>query len=164
MADTWRRWHDALTERGAQVSALGVGLIALLYTAEVVARYFFSAPLNWSGDLSSYLLCAVAFLGFPKITRDGAHIAISAAIERMKEDRRNTYAGALRLVTGIVCLTTAAFIAAEGLRQYEAHVLTSQANQIPKWIMAMLAGYGFLSSALHLLTGNLDFAPKDQGL
>jgi TRAP-type C4-dicarboxylate transport system permease small subunit len=163
MVVAWRRWHDALTELGAKVAALGVGLIALVYTAEVVARYFFSAPLNWSGDLSSYLLCAIAFLGFPRITRDGAHIAVSVAADLIGEGRRDAYAYGLSLVTGVACLITAAFVADEGLRLYQANVLTSQATQIPRWIMAAVVFYGFFSSALHLLTGDVGAAERDRG-
>jgi TRAP-type C4-dicarboxylate transport system permease small subunit len=162
MVVAWRRWHDALTELGAKLAALGVGVIALVYTAEVVARYFLSAPLNWSGDYSAYLLCAIAFIGFPKITRDGAHIAVSVALDLIHERRRRAYALALRLVTGIVCLITALFVAEEAWRLYASGVLTPHANQIPKWIIAVLVFYGFLSSALHLLSGQADAIARDE--
>ena len=55
-------WVSALwalrlaTNAGAFIGALCIGATAVFYTAEVVARYFFNAPLNWSGDISSYLL------------------------------------------------------------------------------------------------------------
>jgi len=145
------RWHDAATELGATIAAWCVAATACIYTAEVVARYFLNAPLNWSGDVSSYLLCVCAFLGLPKVTKDGGHVAITYVIERMAERRRAGYTRTLGVLTGLVCLATGLFIGYEGVQLYTEHVLTTQATQIPKWIIAVFACFGLFSSALHLL-------------
>ena len=104
---TFARWHDYSTELGARVAALCVAATACIYTAEVVARYFFAAPLNWSGDVSSYLLCACAFLALPMVTKSGGHVAIGYFLERMSEAARPRYARMLATVTALVCLATA---------------------------------------------------------
>ena len=145
------RWHDASTRIGAVVAALCVAATACIYAAEVVARYFFNAPLNWSGDVSSYLLCACAFLALPMVTRMHGHVAIGYFMEQMSEAARVRYARALCIVAGIVCLATAVFIAIEGAELFAQHVLTTQATRIPKWLIALLACFGFGSAALHLL-------------
>jgi TRAP-type C4-dicarboxylate transport system permease small subunit len=149
------RWHDASTRIGAVAAALCVAATACIYAAEVVARYFFSAPLNWSGDVSSYLLCACAFMALPMVTRMNGHVAIGYFMERMGGAARVRYARALGIVTGAVCLATAIYIAIEGAELFSQHVLTTQATQIPKWLIALLACFGFGSSALHL------FFPRD---
>jgi TRAP-type C4-dicarboxylate transport system permease small subunit len=164
MSHAWRRWHSGLSELGAKAAALCVLVSALVYTVEVVARHFLAAPLNWSGDLSSYLLCACTFLALPKVTSEGGHVAVTYLLERTPSWMRRSYAGALSLVTAAVCAVTAAFVVFEGMRQFEAGVLTSQANQIPKWLLSVLACYGFASSALHLLALVGGAAQEDKGL
>lgn len=153
----FKRWHDASTDLGAAVAALCVVAMACIHAGEVVARYFFSSPLNWSGDVSSYLLCACAFLALPMVTRSNGHVAIGYFMERMDDAARLRYAHALSIVTGLVCLAAAIYIVTEGVELYSQHVLTTQATQIPKWLIAALACFGFSSSALHL------FFPEQTG-
>jgi C4-dicarboxylate transporter DctQ subunit len=147
-----RRWHDVATDYGAVVAAICVGAMACIYTAEVVGRYFLSAPLNWSGDVSSYLLCACAFLALPKVTKDGGHVAITFVLERMDPANRGRYADVLRIVTGLACLAAGLIVASEGVQLYADHVLTTQATQIPKWLIAVLVCAGLFSSAAHLFS------------
>jgi len=147
----WMTWHRALTEAGARVATGCVALMAVAYTAEVVARYFFSAPLNWSGDFSGYLLCVSVFLALPKVTADRAHVAVSLLIEVMRPQTRRRYLRGLWYVTAVVCAFITYFIAVEGVRQFNEHVLTSAANQIPKWWISAVTCYGLASAALHLL-------------
>ena len=151
MPRRWMSWHRALSEAGARVATLCVALMAISYTAEVIARYFFSAPLNWSGDLSGYLLCVSVFLALPKVTADRAHVAVSLLIEVLRGRTRRVYLRALWWVTAVVCAFITYFIAVEGVRQFDEHILTSAANQIPKWWISAVACYGLASAALHLL-------------
>jgi len=157
----WMRWHRALTEAGARVATVCVALMAVAYTAEVVARYFFSAPLNWSGDLSGYLLCFSVFLALPKVTADRAHVAVSLIIEVMHANARRRYLRVLWYITAVVCAFVTYFIAVEGLRQFNEHVLTSAANQIPKWWISAIACYGLASAALHLLYAQPELSPSE---
>jgi TRAP-type C4-dicarboxylate transport system permease small subunit len=157
------RGLDALTETGAKAAALCVAASALLYTGEVVARYFFAAPLNWSGDVSSYLLCACLFLALPKVTSEGAHVAVTIVPDALGEGRRRRYLGGVRLATGLACLLTAGFVVHVGLQHYEMGVLTSQATQIPKWLLAALAVWGFGLSALHLLLARARVVERSGG-
>ena len=144
------RWHDATTDVGAAAAAFCVVITACIYTSEVVARYFLNAPLNWAGDVSSYLLCACTFLALPVVTRSNGHVAIGYFLERMSESSRSRYARLLGIVTGLVCVATAIYIAIEGAELFLQGVLTTQATRIPKWLIAALACFGFSSAALHL--------------
>lgn len=147
------RWHDAATEMGAAAAAICVGVMACIYTAEVVARYFLGAPLNWSGDVSSYLLCACAFLALPKVTRDGAHVAITYVLERMGDVKRARYSQVLRMITGMACFAAGIIVSYEGVQLYIEGVLATQATQVPKWLISVLACLGLFSSAMHLFSG-----------
>jgi TRAP-type C4-dicarboxylate transport system permease small subunit len=122
------------------------------------------APLNWSGDVSSYLLCVCAFLALPKVTRAGGHVAIGYFLEQCGEGARQRYGFLLQLVAGLVCLSTAIYVLIEGVRLFEEGVLTTQATQIPKWLIAMLACFGLGSSALHLFFSRIDSANEDAAI
>jgi TRAP-type C4-dicarboxylate transport system permease small subunit len=155
------RWHDASTDVGAAAAALCVVVTACVYTLEVVARYFLNAPLNWVGDVSSYLLCACTFLALPMVTRSNGHVAIGYFLERMSEASRPRYTRVLGIVTGLVCIATAVYIAIEGAELFVQGVLTTQATRIPKWLIAALACFGFGSAALHLFFPRERAAQKD---
>ena len=94
-------------------------------------RYFLNAPLNWSGDISGYLLCACAFLALPKVTKDGAHVAITFVLERMGEKSGAPYSYVLRLVTGVACFAGGIIVAYEGVQLYTEHVLTTRRPRSP---------------------------------
>lgn len=141
----------AITDAGAFIGALCIGAMALFYAAEVVARYVFNAPLNWSGDVSSYLLLVCLFTVLPKVTLDAGHVAVSFVQERLRAPMRQRYERVLSRLTGLFCLVTAYFVGAECVRQFQEGVLTSQATQISKWWLAAIACAGFLLAAIHFL-------------
>ena len=74
---------DTVTEWAAALAAACVGLTAVAYVVEIVARYALNSPLNWSADLGSYMLCASVFLALPKVTAEGSHPSISFAVDRL---------------------------------------------------------------------------------
>ena len=158
------RYHDALTEIGAAIATICVAAMACIYTAEVVARYLLDSPLNWSGDVSSYLLCVCAFLALPKVTQTNGHVAIGYFLERLGEGACSRYARVVRLVVGLVCLATAAFTAIEGWDLLVGGVLTTQATQIPKWLIALIVCFGLGSSALHLFLAKGDHVGEEAGI
>ena len=146
-----RAVHDASTDVGAAVAAFCVVATACIYTSEVVARYFLNAPLNWSGDVSSYLLCACTFLALPKVTRRTATSPSATFVERMQRSAPDC---GLR-----ACSASSPASSASRRRSTSpsrapscscSSVLTTQATRIPKWPIALLACFGFGSAALHL--------------
>lgn len=152
-----RVWNERLTVLATALATLGIAAMTAAYTAEVVARYVFNAPLNWSGDVSSYLLLCCVFLALPEVTRSRQHVAVSFIEDRIRsEHTRRGYARVLAWLTGIALVAMVLFLGMEGLRQYEAHILTSQATQIPKWMLTFVASLGLASAALHLFLPGLN--------
>ena len=97
-----------------------------------------------------HLLCACTFLALPVVTRSNGHVAIGYFLERMSESSQLRFTRLLGIVTGLVCVATAIYIAIEGAELFMQGVLTTQATRIPKWLIAALACFGFGSAALHL--------------
>ncbi|MGH8135052.1 MAG: hypothetical protein ACRER4_01795, partial [Steroidobacteraceae bacterium] len=71
--------------------------------------------------------------------------------DRLGPEGRLRYERAVSRLTGMFCLITAYFVATEGWRQFNEHVLSSQSTQIPRWWLAALACFGLASAALHFL-------------
>lgn len=53
---------------------IGMPAMALLITAQVVARYFFSSPLQWAFEANGLLLLAVVFGCLPLALHENQHI------------------------------------------------------------------------------------------
>jgi TRAP-type C4-dicarboxylate transport system permease small subunit len=145
-------FHNRLADWSAMLGGIGVALTATMYVAEIVARYFMRAPLNFSADLGSYMLCASVFLCLPAISRERRHIAIDFVIEQLPPRARPYYLWILWLITAAVLAAVGYFVALEALRHYEQQVLTTMALQIPRWWLSAIACYGLISSAIHFVT------------
>jgi TRAP-type C4-dicarboxylate transport system permease small subunit len=133
------------------MAAACVAITTLAYTVEAVGRYVFSAPLNWSDDIGSYLLCAGLFLALPKITLARSHVALSMLEDGLSGSRRDGLIRFLAALAAAGCMIAAAFMVVEGMRQYDLGILTSLANQIPKWWLSAACALGLASSSIHLL-------------
>lgn len=142
---------DAVTEWAGALAAACVGLTAVAYVIEIVARYALNSPLNWSADFGSYMLCACVFLALPKVTADGAHPSISFAVDRLAGPSHARYTSLLikitALVVGIVCV----FVVKEAWVQFQQETLTPMANQIPRWWLTAVASFGLFFTVLNLL-------------
>lgn len=62
-------------------SAAGAGVLCvvammLIITFDVIARYVFNSPTMWGGEIASYLMIAIVFLGLGQNLRQGSHIRI----------------------------------------------------------------------------------------
>jgi TRAP-type C4-dicarboxylate transport system permease small subunit len=145
------RLHDALTRAGFFAGAASLIGIFGLYNFEVAARYLFNSPTKWSGDLVSYLLCAMIGLVLPELTRVKSHIAITFVGERMGPANQRRLGLVLGPASGIVCLTAAWIVGDETLRLYAGRIETIATFIIPKWWLAALLTYGLASSGLYFL-------------
>lgn len=145
-------FHDRLADWSAALGGVGVAVTAIVYVAEIVARYVMHAPLNFSSDLGSYMLCAGTFLCLPAITRERRHIAIAFVVEHLPPAARPYYLWVLWLITAVVLAVVGYFVALEAIRHFQEQVLTTMAVQIPRWWLSGLACYGLISSAIHFLT------------
>ncbi|MCO5162492.1 MAG: TRAP transporter small permease [Mesorhizobium sp.] len=146
----------AVSRASAVLAAVAVGIAALVYVAEVVARYGFNDPLNWSGDAGSYMLCAMVFLALPMITRQRGHIAVTVVVETLPRAHIGRVTRLLELLSAAVLLIVAFFVIELSVRQHDQGVLTTMANQIPRWWLTAVMAFGIVLSALNFI------APADE--
>jgi TRAP-type C4-dicarboxylate transport system permease small subunit len=145
------RWHKRLSGYGVRLAAIGLAISIVSYSVEALARYLFNAPLNWSVDLGSYLLCVCVFLALPQITLQRQHIALGLVLDNMAPRHRSVYSRVIAGISAIVCLLTALIVSIEGLRQFDQHILTSAANPIPKWWLSAFVCLGLIGAVIHLV-------------
>lgn len=145
-----------VSRASAIVAAVAVGIAALVYVAEVIARYGLNDPLNWAGDAGSYMLCIMVFLALPLITRQRGHIAVTVVIEMLPSTHVGKVTRMLELVSAAVLLIVAFFVIDLCIRQYHQDVLTTMANQIPRWWLTAIMTFGLVLSAFNFI------APADE--
>ncbi len=70
---------------------IGTSLIALILcvvTANIVMRYFFHKPLNWSNELSTYSLVWISYFSITYIFSTMEHVSFTFLLNRMSQARR----------------------------------------------------------------------------
>ena len=78
--------------------------------AQVMMRYFFSAPLAWSDELSRLLLVWVAFMGVALVHfSDAGHPAITFLVDKLHGRKRLILDAVLNLLL-IVCFIAVAYV------------------------------------------------------
>ena len=145
------RLHDAVPRAGFFAGAASLIGIFCLYNFEVAARYLFNSPTKWSGDLVSYLLCAIIGFVLPELTRTKSHIAITFIAEGRGPAGRRRLGVVLGIVSATVCLTAAWIVGGEALRLYAGKIETIASFIIPKWWLAAFLTYGLANSGLYFL-------------
>lgn len=145
-------FHVRLSQWSVALAGLFIALATATYVAEIVARYFFRAPLNFSSDFGMYALCLSVFLALPAVTMERRHIAIAFVVEMMPARSRRNYTLVLCVVAALVLLAVGYFVFVEAGRQFRQGALTPMALQIPRWWLSAVACYSLLSAAIHFLT------------
>jgi C4-dicarboxylate transporter, DctQ subunit len=145
------RVHDQLTRVGVQLAMLGLALVVCAYVFEVVLRYGFNSPTQWSADLVSYLLLFITFMAMPQVTANGGHVAVTALLERVSSSAQRASARAIAIGGVVVCLLLTWICLQETLRQMSGNVQMMAAYPVPKAWISIWIVYGMGSSVLYFL-------------
>lgn len=150
------RAHDAVTTIGFELSKLCLVVIVFSFSYEVVARYFFSAPVWWANEVVSYALCIGVFLAMPEVTRRHGHVAVSVIPEMLPPRPKAILLACIQLVGFLACIAVAWMSLNQNISQYvrEAMIIAA-VRPIPKIYISAWITFGFFSSALYFLR-NLD--------
>lgn len=150
------RAHDTITTIGFEISRLCLVVIVFSFSYEVVARYFFSAPVWWANETVSYALCVGVFLAMPEVTRRHGHVAVTVIPEMLPRRPRTVLLWLIQVVGFLACIAVAWMSLTQNVSQYlrEAMIIAA-VRPIPKVYISVWITFGFLSSALYFLR-NLD--------
>lgn len=137
--------------RGAAVLAAAalLAMIALI-TLQVLLRRFFNSPIDYTDEVSGYLLVAVTLLGLSYAMEKGDHIRVDMGLERLP-------ARALRWLRVVWCVVGIGF---SGLLAWETAKYTLDSAQMHSvsidsqtlvWPIELLLPVGFAMLALELV-------------
>lgn len=79
----FRRIVEAASVVGGQFSKVGLFLMMMLITYDVIARYVFMKPTLFIDEISGYLLVMVAFMAVPMVTKEDRHIRMDVLSSRL---------------------------------------------------------------------------------
>ena len=124
-------------------------LMSAVVFMQVIMRYFMSAPLAWSDEMSRYLMVWITFLGSALAFYEGSHPAITFAVEKLSPRHRNELAFAINLAL-LVCFTICGI---NGVRlAMKTHRFLSTSLKLP---MSMV--YGALPVSMFLMVYKILF-------
>lgn len=82
--DSGRRgWLDRATRFSGMAVGVAAFMIAVLVTAEVVARTLLGATTAWVNDVSVYLMGFITFVGAAYALAEGAHVSVDVVLTRV---------------------------------------------------------------------------------
>ena len=97
----------------AAVSAVALGVMMLISTADVILRYFFLAPINGASEIVAMLLVIAATFGFGYCELRNGHIRITVFIERFAGMQNN-----FNIFAYFVCFITTGLLTWRGGLQF----------------------------------------------
>ena len=131
-----------LTSLAETLAAIAIGIIVVLVTYEVLARYVFIAPTIWTQDVCIYLLLLAAFLGMAPAERAGDHISVDLAVSKLRPR-------AQAILRAIICVGAAGFFALVAWTGLEASIQSYTYGRrslsllsIPMWIPQLCVPVG----------------------
>jgi TRAP-type C4-dicarboxylate transport system permease small subunit len=150
------RAHDAITSIGFEISKLCLVVIVFSFSYEVVARYFFGAPVWWANEVVSYALCIGVFLAMPEVTRRNGHVAVTVIPEILPLRYRAILMACIQAVGFLACIAIAWMSLNQNVSQYlRDAMIIAAVRPIPKVYISVWITFGFISSAIYFLR-NLD--------
>ncbi|MDF1750172.1 MAG: TRAP transporter small permease subunit [Alphaproteobacteria bacterium] len=155
------RLIDFLSTVAYTLSAILLAVIVMLYSMEIVLRYFFLSPTVWTRDTVTYFLAATICLAAPEIARQNGHVAITILLEMCSDRVRQFMETALALITAVVTGGVCWITAGQTARLIETGILTLGTVAVPKWWIAVFIPIGFLLVSLQYLALAFDQNRRD---
>ncbi|MDB5597542.1 MAG: tripartite ATP-independent periplasmic transporter DctQ [Hyphomicrobiales bacterium] len=158
-------WRETLVRLGDRVStictfiaAVSLAVIVCVNGANVLGRYFFSAPISWAEELMLYLMVLTVFAGAATVTWRQEHIKIDAFLLRLPPSARRVAVLATGVVTvlAIGAAVYASFLVVSMLYGFDQH---SDALEAPMWIPQSVVTIGLSLNAILFLMRSLGATP-----
>lgn len=135
------RVGDALSHACTLIAAASLAIIVCINGANVVGRYFFSAPISWAEELMLFLMILTVFAGAVTVTWRQEHIKIDALLMRLSLKLR----AIAILFTGLItlgALGTTIYSGGVVIMMLQTFDQRSDALEFPMWIAQSSAPVG----------------------
>lgn len=129
------------------VLVICLAVMGLVLTAQILLRYFISAPISWAEELARYLQIWITFLGMGYAFRKKSHIALDLLLEKFPKKLSKAITIFNDLVM-IVCSAMVIYVAPIFLSQQ--HKLSSTLH-VPLNLVYGVIPIGFGITILYLI-------------
>ena len=130
------------------LSGVIVVVLVLITGYDVIMRYVFALPLDWSITISSVGLIAIIMLAIPDVSLRGEHIAMDLFYRQFSPRLQQIADGIVAAAVFAVCLTAGLVSLNTFAAFFGAQIHTAGNFNIPVWIHYFLVAFGFLTSAV----------------
>jgi len=131
---------------GACELALTAMLLIVVY--EVISRYIFGSPTQYSLEITEYLLVSIGILPLAVILNQGRHVNVDALVVRLSETNQARLKILCRLLTVIFALVVVYFGTEMSLSAFITDSRSSSLLAFPLGMAYAIIPVGFLSLAL----------------
>jgi len=131
---------------GACELALTAMLLIVVY--EVISRYIFGSPTQYSLEITEYLLVSIGILPLAVILNQGRHVNVDALVVRLSETNQAKLKILCRLLTVIFALVVVYFGTEMSLSAFITDSRSSSLLAFPLGVAYAIIPVGFLSLAL----------------
>jgi TRAP-type C4-dicarboxylate transport system permease small subunit len=131
---------------GACELALTAMLLIVVY--EVISRYVFGSPTQYSLEITEYLLVSIGILPLAVILNQGRHVNVDALVVRLSETNQAKLKILCRLLTVIFALVVVYFGTEMSLSAFITDSRSSSLLAFPLGMAYAIIPVGFLSLAL----------------
>jgi TRAP-type C4-dicarboxylate transport system permease small subunit len=146
--------YDLLVSACAAIVAVLILAAVLLVTADVIGRYFLSAPIGWVFETTEHILVCVPFLGMAWLVRRAkgvGHVRIEIVVQMLPahwQERLDRFASAI----GALACGFAFFYAVETtIDHYVRGIVTYGIYPIPKFLLIAVVAIGLGLTTIELL-------------
>jgi TRAP-type C4-dicarboxylate transport system permease small subunit len=144
-------WHDIVSQALYRLGIVALGLIVIIFSYEILLRYFLGTPTRWASDFVSFLLLIKVFLVLPWLTRSGGNVAVTVINDQMPEKVRKFMIIMGYLIASITCIYLGYIVFLETLTLYSRGTRTLSTVSIPRWILYAFICYGLINAGLYFL-------------
>lgn len=129
------------------ISGLGVLVMGIILTYEVVCRYFFNSPTIWAQETATYLYMWTMLAAASYTLQEGKHVAVDLVLERMPPRVRSM----LEVATSAIGVAFCAIVSVQAYEMIAATVRFGKVSatplRVPLWIpqSALLMGFILLT-------------------
>lgn len=139
---------DSLNEWAVRIMAFaaGVTVIFIMFAISygVIARKFFSSPVPWVIEISSYALLYITFLGMPWVLRKSGHVRVDLLYGLLNGRRKNILnlaASVLGAVTSLILFIYGLTVTADN---WSRNILVMNTLAVPKFVLLAVIPLGSL--------------------
>lgn len=153
-------WTDRAVN-GLQLlcAMVGMPILAMMITLDVIARYLVHHPFSWSSEFDQTLLLMILIGCMPYCTSVGAHVHMDVAYNRLRRPWK-TIADFFRLLSGLVFFVGLAYAALISVPYFWKIEKATPYLLIPWWTIYAFVGVCSALSAWVLLHGSLKRADE----